>query len=173
MDINDSVVLVTGGTRGLGKSLIQAFLDAGAKKIYVGSRTPIETLDPRLQPIQLDITNAHDIAAAVDQCQDVTILVNNAGVGPVTTFLTAPSLKEARDTMETNYFGTLAMARAFAPILKRNGATNGGTVPMSGTMGSLAMAGSGQDSPLLQRKQMLLQNHQQQVKTPDEACFLS
>ncbi|HZR42381.1 MAG TPA: SDR family oxidoreductase [Ktedonobacteraceae bacterium] len=125
MDINDSVVLVTGGARGLGKSLIQAFLDAGAKKIYVGSRTPIETVDPRLQPIQLDITNAHDIAAAVDQCQDVTILVNNAGVGPVTTFLTAPSLKEARDTMETNYFGTLAMARAFAPILKRNG---GGTL---------------------------------------------
>lgn len=125
MHIQDSVVLVTGGTRGLGKSLTQAFLDAGAKKIYVGSRTPIETVDPRLQPIQLDITNAHDIAAAVDQCQDVTILVNNAGIGPFTTFLTAPSLEEARSTMETNYFGTLAMVRAFAPILKRN---SGGTL---------------------------------------------
>lgn len=124
MHIQDSVVLVTGGNRGLGKSLIQAFLDAGAKKIYVGSRTRIETSDPRLQPIQLDITNERDVAAAMERCQDVTILVNNAGVGPLTTFLTAPSLDEARSTMETNYLGTLAMIRAFAPILKRNG---GGT----------------------------------------------
>lgn len=121
MHIQDAVVLVTGGNRGLGKALIQAFLDAGARKIYVGSRTLIETPDPRLQPIQLDITNAHDIAAARERCQDVTILVNNAGIGPFTTFLTAPSLDEARDTMETNYLGTLAMVRAFAPILKRNG----------------------------------------------------
>ena len=125
MHIQDSVILVTGGNRGLGKSLIQAFLDAGAKKIYVGSRTRIETSDSRLQPIQLDITNEHDIAAAIERCQDVTILVNNAGVGHLTTFLTAPSLDEARATMETNYLGTLAMVRAFAPILKRNG---GGTL---------------------------------------------
>ena len=121
MHIQNSVVLVTGGNRGLGKSLIQAFLDAGARKVYVGSRTPIEVSDPRLQPVKLDITNVHDIAATVEQCQDITILVNNAGVGPVTTFLSAPSLDETRNTMETNYFGTLAMVRAFAPILKRNG----------------------------------------------------
>ena len=121
MHIQNSVVLVTGGNRGLGKSLVQAFLDAGAKKIYVGSRTPIEVSDPRLQPVQLDITNTHDIAAAVEQCQDITILVNNAGVGPEATFLSTPSLDAARTTMETNYLGTLAMVRAFAPILKRNG----------------------------------------------------
>jgi hypothetical protein len=66
MHIQDSVILVTGRNRGLGKSLIQAFLDAGAKKIYVGSRTRIETSDSRLQPIQLDITNEHDIAAAIE-----------------------------------------------------------------------------------------------------------
>ena len=121
MYIQNSVVLVTGGNRGLGKSLVQAFLDAGAKKVYVGSRTPLEASDSRLQPVQLDITNTHDIAAAVEQCQDITILVNNAGVGPEATFLSAPSLDAARTTMETNYFGTLAMVSAFAPILKRNG----------------------------------------------------
>jgi NAD(P)-dependent dehydrogenase (short-subunit alcohol dehydrogenase family) len=121
MRIQDSVVLITGGNRGLGKSLVQAFLDAGAKKIYVGSRTLIETADPRLQPIKLDITNARDVEAAAEVCRDVTILVNNAGVAGFPTFLTAPSLTPAREMMETNYFGTLAMARAFAPVLKRNG----------------------------------------------------
>ncbi len=125
MQINDSVILVTGGNRGLGKVLVQAFLQAGARKIYVGSRTPIETSDPRLQPIQLDITNEEDVAAAVGACQDITILMNNAGITSYAPFLTAPSLDDARQVMETNYLGTLAMVRAFAPHLKRNG---GGTL---------------------------------------------
>lgn len=126
MDINDSVVLVTGGNRGLGKALVQAFLGAGARKIYVGSRTPIETSDPRLQPIKLDITNAQDVAVAAQTCQDVTILMNNAGVAiSFASLLTAPSLDGAHQEMETNYFGTLAMVRAFAPILGKNG---GGTL---------------------------------------------
>ena len=124
MDINDSVVLVTGGNRGLGKSLVHAFLEAGARKIYVGSRRLIETSDPRLQPIQLDITHAQNVAAA-QTCRDITILVNNAGIAAFTPFLTVPSMDQAHQEMETNYFGTLAMVRAFAPHLKRNG---GGTL---------------------------------------------
>jgi NAD(P)-dependent dehydrogenase (short-subunit alcohol dehydrogenase family) len=98
MDINDSVVLVTGGNRGLGKSLVQASLRAGARKIYVGSRTPIETSDPRLQPIKLDITNTQDVATAAQTCQDVTILINNAGIlnNSSTSLLRAPSVDGAR-----------------------------------------------------------------------------
>src|SRR5690348_11770393 len=122
MDIKDSVVLVTGGNRGLGKALVQAFLQAGARKIYVASRTPIETSDPRFVPIKLDITNEEDVAAAAEACQDVTILINNAGVlTSSASLLTAPSMDGARQDMETNYFGTLAMVRAFAPILGKNG----------------------------------------------------
>src|SRR6266568_892315 len=126
MDIKDSVVLVTGGNRGLGKALVQAFLGAGARKVYVGSRTPIETSDPRLVPIKLDITNEEDVVATAEACQDVTILMNNAGVAIFTaSLLTAPSVDGAHQEMETNYFGTLAMVRAFAPILGKNG---GGTL---------------------------------------------
>jgi NAD(P)-dependent dehydrogenase (short-subunit alcohol dehydrogenase family) len=121
MDITDAVVLVTGGNRGLGKALTQAFLDAGARKVYVGSRTPIETTDSRLQPIQLDITNPEEVATAAETCRDVTILMNNAGVAAPTSLLTAPLADEARQLMETNYFGTLAMVRAFAATLGKNG----------------------------------------------------
>jgi len=121
MEIKDSVVLVTGGNRGLGKALVDAFLTAGARKVYVGSRTPIQTSDARLVPIQLDITNPQEVAAAAERCADVTILMNNAGIAPFGTFLTAPSMDNARQAMETNYLGTLAMVRAFASHLKSNG----------------------------------------------------
>ncbi|GCE31188.1 short-chain dehydrogenase/reductase [Dictyobacter alpinus] len=125
MDIKGSIVLVTGGNRGLGKAFVQKLLEAGAKKVYVGSRTPIEATDPRLQPIKLDVTNEQDIAAVAEAAQDVNILINNAGIASSTSVLTEPSIQIARDIMETNYFGMLAMVRAFAPILKKNG---GGTI---------------------------------------------
>jgi NAD(P)-dependent dehydrogenase (short-subunit alcohol dehydrogenase family) len=125
MDINGSVALVTGGNRGLGKAFVQALLAAGAQKVYVGTRHLIEATDPRLQPIKLDITDAGDVAAAALACQDVNILINNAGIAHAGSFLEAPSLEDARADMETNYLGTLAMCRAFAPILKKNG---GGTL---------------------------------------------
>ena len=100
MNISGSVVLVTGGNRGLGKAFVQALLDAGARKVYVGTRQPIETTDPRLQPIKLDITNPADIAAAVETCQDVTILLNNAGIGYGGSFLEGTSIGHARAEMD-------------------------------------------------------------------------
>jgi NAD(P)-dependent dehydrogenase (short-subunit alcohol dehydrogenase family) len=121
MDIKNSVALVTGGNRGLGKAFVQALLDAGSQRIYVGARSLTATTDPRLQPLKLDITSARDIAAAAEACQDVTILINNAGVMHSSPLLAAPSMDGARAEMETNYFGTLAMCRAFAPILKKHG----------------------------------------------------
>jgi NAD(P)-dependent dehydrogenase (short-subunit alcohol dehydrogenase family) len=123
MDINGSVVLVTGGNRGLGKAFVQALLMAGARKVYVGTRDLArgEASDPRLQLIKLDITDAHDVTAAALACQDVNILINNAGISHFGSFLEAPSIEGACADMETNYLGTLTMCRAFAPILKSNG----------------------------------------------------
>lgn len=121
MNINGSVALVTGGNRGLGKALVQALLDAGAQKVYVAARHLPEVSDARLQPLKLDITDPRDIAAAVEECQDVNILINNAGVASFTPMLGTASIDRAREEIETNYFGTLAMCSAFAPILKQNG----------------------------------------------------
>ncbi|GCE21396.1 SDR family oxidoreductase [Dictyobacter kobayashii] len=121
MDIKGSIALVTGGNRGLGKTLVQALLDGGAKKVYVGARHLIETADPRLKPLKLDITDPQDISAAAKACQDVSILINNAGIWRNSPLIGASSMDDARDEIETNYLGTLAMSRAFAPILKKNG----------------------------------------------------
>ena len=66
-------------------------------------------------------TSVEQVAAAAARCRDVDILINNAGVASFNPALGAPTMDHARREMETNYFGTLAMCRAFAPVLKRNG----------------------------------------------------
>ena len=126
MQIQGSVALVTGANRGLGKSFAEALLARGATKVYAGARDASALRgsaggDPRLIPIQLDVTSPADVSAAASLCTDVTLLINNAGA-----MLMSPMLKEGSDAamrreMEVNVFGMLAMTRAFAPILGKNG----------------------------------------------------
>jgi NAD(P)-dependent dehydrogenase (short-subunit alcohol dehydrogenase family) len=125
--IEGTTALVTGANRGLGKAFVQALLDRGAAKVYAGARDPgtVDVTDARVVPVQLDITSLDDIAAAARDCTDVSLLINNAGAMLLKPFLSAPDMSAARTEMETNYFGTLAMARAFAPVL---GAAGGGSL---------------------------------------------
>jgi NAD(P)-dependent dehydrogenase (short-subunit alcohol dehydrogenase family) len=69
----------------------------------------------------LDVTKPDDVRTAASRCGDVTLLINNAGAMLRTPLLAAPDLSAARSEMETNYFGTLTMCRAFAPVLAKNG----------------------------------------------------
>jgi short-subunit dehydrogenase len=75
----------------------------------------------RVEALSLDITNADHVAAAKARCLDVTLLVNNAGINRGAAFIAATSLADAQAEINTNYFGTLAMCRAFAPNLGRHG----------------------------------------------------
>jgi NAD(P)-dependent dehydrogenase (short-subunit alcohol dehydrogenase family) len=121
--IDGITALVTGANRGLGMAFTQALLDLGATKVYAGARRPgtVDVTDARIVPVRLDITNPDDVAAAAHYCADVSLVINNAGVMLQAPFLSAPDLSSARAEMETNYFGTLAMARAFAPVLAAAG----------------------------------------------------
>jgi NAD(P)-dependent dehydrogenase (short-subunit alcohol dehydrogenase family) len=120
MRIEGAAALVTGANRGLGAAIAQALLDAGAI-VYGAARDPASITDDRLIPVRLDVTNDNDVANAARTCTDVSIVVNNAGILRQSASLADGGIEAARAEMETNYFGSMRVARAFAPILRDNG----------------------------------------------------
>lgn len=151
MEIKDSVALVTGGNRGIGEAFVRAFLAAGARKVYVGTRQIenarhlVEADPERVVAIELDVTNPEHVARAARQCGDVSILVNNAGMFRMKTLIGAEDLSAAREEMETNYFAPLALCRAFAPVLARHPKSAIANVLSAG--GIVAVPGMGGYSP--------------------------
>ncbi len=146
MQIDQSVCLVTGASRGIGRALVDALLGRGAARVYAAARRP-ETLDDlagrapgRLVPLALDITDASQVAAAVAAAGDATLLINNAGVLASGGLLDSPVDAVGRD-LEVNFLGTLRMVRAFAPVIESNG---GGAIANLLSIVALAgMAGLG------------------------------
>jgi NAD(P)-dependent dehydrogenase (short-subunit alcohol dehydrogenase family) len=121
MKIAGSVALVTGADRGLGRAFARDLVRRGAARVYGAARNPGAVTEPGVSPVALDITDPERVARVANECGDVSLLVNNAGVMKASPFIGAPSLDAARLEMEVNYFGTLSMCRAFAPVLAAGG----------------------------------------------------
>jgi NAD(P)-dependent dehydrogenase (short-subunit alcohol dehydrogenase family) len=121
MKIENTVALVTGANRGIGLAFTRELLARGARKVYAGARDPSTVTQPGVEAIRLDVTKPEEVAAAAARAGDVTLLVNNAGIGRVGGFLATDSETLARTQLETNFFGVLRMSKAFAPVLAANG----------------------------------------------------
>ncbi len=127
MNIRDSIAFVSGTSRGIGRAYVTRLLERGAAKVYAAARDTTAIADlvadggGRVVPVALDITDHATVAAAAEEASDTTLLINNAGYNNNSPLLGVGDLGPARQEMETNYFGTLAMCRAFAPVLKANG----------------------------------------------------
>ncbi|WP_026928826.1 SDR family oxidoreductase [Glycomyces tenuis] len=120
MEIQGSIALVTGANRGMGRHFARQLLERGAAKVYAGSRRT-ESIDlPGVEAVLLDITDPASVAAAAKTAADATLLINNAGIATFENLLDG-SEDTIRREMETNFFGTLNMVRAFAPVLGANG----------------------------------------------------
>jgi NAD(P)-dependent dehydrogenase (short-subunit alcohol dehydrogenase family) len=120
VEIKNQIALVTGANRGIGRSLVAELQRRGVAKVYAAARRP-ETVDlPGAVPLGLDITDDASVAEAAAVATDVTVLINNAGVATLAKLVDGAEA-DIRQEMETNYFGTLRMVRAFALILKANG----------------------------------------------------
>lgn len=143
MQLKDKVIIVTGANRGIGKALVQAALKHGVKKIYATARKTEELPnfgDARVVPLKLDITDRAQVKKMADHVTDVQVLLNNAGSLAFASVLEGPMEMVMRD-MEVNYFGTLNVTRAIAPLIAANG--GGAIASISSMVGLASMAGIG------------------------------
>jgi NAD(P)-dependent dehydrogenase (short-subunit alcohol dehydrogenase family) len=137
-NITGSTALVTGGQRGLGKAFVRELLDRGVGKVYATARMPKDSADPRIVSVALDVTDPASVAAVARIAADVSIVVNNAGVGGAGPLLTT-DVADIKEVFETNLFGAIRVAQAFAPILAANG--GGALVDIHSALSWIAGAG--------------------------------
>ncbi|MDN3358288.1 SDR family oxidoreductase [Actinomadura sp. DC4] len=119
--LSGATVLVTGANGGLGVEFVEQALEGGAAKVYATARNPRNWEDPRVVALPLDVTSEESVAAAAAAAQDVDVVVNNAGVLRYSDNVLTDDFDDIRSTFETNFFGALHVARAFAPVVAANG----------------------------------------------------
>ncbi|MFF8679371.1 SDR family oxidoreductase [Streptomyces sp. NPDC015237] len=119
MELKNTVAVVTGANRGLGRHLAAQLVGRGAK-VYAAARHPEMVDVPGVTPLRLDVTDEASIREATRIASDATLLINNAGISTGAT-LVGGDLDEVRREMETNFFGPLAATRAFTPVIEGNG----------------------------------------------------
>src|SRR5690606_32467946 len=159
MNTNDKkVALVSGANTGVGFQIAKALAENGYV-VYVGARDMAKgdaaaaDMGAGARAIQLDITDAGSVAAAVDRVAGevgyLTLLVNNAGISQVgkagktmevvsgSQMASIAPIDEMKAVWETNVFGTLAVTQAFLPLLRK--ASSARIVAVSSALGSLCL----------------------------------
>jgi len=139
VSIKGATAVVTGGQRGLGRALTKELLRRGAAKVYATARTPAAELDPRIVPAALDVTSPESVADLAARAGDASIVINNAGMAMGGKLLIA-DFREVTAVFDTNVFGPLRMAQAFAPVLASH--RGGALVNMHSVLSWAAGAGA-------------------------------
>ncbi|MFB7054524.1 SDR family NAD(P)-dependent oxidoreductase [Streptomyces vinaceus] len=131
---------ITGSSRGFGRALVRAALEAG-DTVAATARRP-EQLDDlvaefgdRIAPIALDVTDPGAAKAALEEAGKrfgrVDVLVNNAGYANVSPIETTDD-DDFRAQFETNFWGVYNVTKAAIPLLREQG---GGLVVQFSSMG--------------------------------------
>lgn len=144
MKIENRVVLVSGANRGIGKAIVEELLKNDVKKVYAGARS-LASLpqfnDDRVVPVELDITNANLVRNVAEKANDIDLLINNAGVATFSSILTG-GIEDLHKNMNTNFFGTLEMIKAFVPVLEKSESSAIVNVATIGAFASFPIAGA-------------------------------
>src|ERR1700752_1561734 len=121
MKLENKNIVVTGANRGIGAAIVKELLTHKGGKVAAAARK-VENLpdfgDKRVVPLALDITNAKQVAVAAEKAKDAHVLINNAGTANFGAIIDGGV--DVTADLNTNYYGTLAMMRAFTPVIKKN-----------------------------------------------------
>lgn len=137
-------IFITGASRGFGKLWTEAFLRRGDKVIATARN--LSALDDLVTkygnnflPLQLDVNDRSAGFAAIAKAREhfgiIDVLINNAGYGLFGT-IEETSEKEARDQIETNFFGLLWLSQAVLPIMRKQG--HGHIIQLSSVLGLIS-----------------------------------
>lgn len=139
-ELTGRTVLVTGANRGLGREFVQQLLGRGVAKVYAAARNPatITDDDPRVVPLQLDVTDPGSVARAAEVAHDVDVVVNNAGTSAPTPVLSGDTANLRRE-LEVNLFGPLAVTSAVADRLADR---SGAVVNVASVLSWIGLGGS-------------------------------
>ncbi|XP_026181354.1 dehydrogenase/reductase SDR family member 7B [Mastacembelus armatus] len=153
--LQDSVVVITGASSGLGRECARAFHAAGARLVLCGrdagrlqqlvqelsetsSGTQLQTYTP--STVVFDLADTASVVTAAEEilkCYgQVDVLVNNAGISYRGNILDTHLLVQ-RDVMETNYFGPISLTQALLPSMVRR--RSGHVVVISSIQGKIAI----------------------------------
>ncbi len=140
MKIENTIALVTGANRGIGKTIVETLIAHGASKVYAAVRNPssaqslVDQYGDKVVPIKIDLGDPQSIRSAAELATDVQIVVNNAGVLKNATTMDAHTIDALSFEIEINVYGLIRVAQAFAPVLKDNG---GGALAQLNSVASL------------------------------------
>ena len=114
------VILITGASSGIGKS-IGDFLHDNGFKVYGTSRNPDNYPKSKFTLLALDVRNPQTIKQAIDkillESKKLDIVINNAGVG-ITGPLEEIPMSEIKNNFETNFFGPIEVIKSVLPQMR-------------------------------------------------------
>jgi len=121
------IIFITGASKGFGKLWAEAFLKRGDKVAATARNITalndlVATYGNNVLPLQLDVNNREEVFTVVNKIEKqfgrIDVLINNAGHG---LFGTTEETTEAqaREQMETNFFGSLWVTQAVLPVFRK------------------------------------------------------